>query len=165
MQFSVVVPVYNAEEYLLECIESVISQSFIDFELILVDDGSTDSSSKICDEWAGKDERIKVYHKTNSGQIDTRCFAVKQSRGNFIVFLDADDKISIDTLEIIYNTINLYGCDMVVYDFQKFSYTEDIMPGFNNASSEKMVIDDKKKLFVQMLTGNAYNAVWRKATR
>jgi len=90
-KISVVVPVYNVEKYLRECVDSVIAQTFTDFELILVDDGSPDKSGKICDEYATKDSRVRVFHKTNGGVVDARFFGLRQARGDYVVFLDSDD--------------------------------------------------------------------------
>ena len=98
MYFSIIVPVYNVEKYLRECIDSILCQTFTDFELILVDDGSKDESGKICDEYAEKDNRIKVIHKENGGQSTARNCGVKESSGKYIVFLDSDDFISEDTI-------------------------------------------------------------------
>ena len=91
---SVIVPVYNTEKYLDECIQSILSQTFADFELLLVDDGSTDGSGNICDKYAIQDERIKVFHQENRGVTAARKLGVKYSNGNYICFVDSDDKIS-----------------------------------------------------------------------
>lgn len=86
-QISVIVPVYNGERYLHECIESILNQSFTDFELILVDDGSLDKSGQICDEYAKKDQRIRVIHKNNEGINATRRRGVQESKGGWICFV------------------------------------------------------------------------------
>lgn len=96
--FSVIVPVYNAEKYLCECIESILSQSFTLFELILVNDGSTDSSALICDEYSGADDRVLVLHGENRGVSAARERGYKESVGKYICFVDADDTISSDYL-------------------------------------------------------------------
>lgn len=93
-KISVIVPVYNVEKYLSRCIDSIISQTFSDFELILVDDGSTDSSGKICDEYGKKDGRVKVIHKKNGGQSSARNAGIENSTGEYISFVDSDDWIS-----------------------------------------------------------------------
>lgn len=95
---TIVIPVYNAEKYLGECIDSVLSQSFSDFELILVDDGSKDSSGKICDEYAKKDERIRVIHQPNGGVTSARKAGVEAALAKWIMFVDADDKVTTDGL-------------------------------------------------------------------
>lgn len=88
---SVIVPVYNTEKYLDECIQSVLSQSFINFELLLIDDGSTDNSGAICDAYASQDERVRVFHKENSGVSSARNVGLDEAKGEYVIFLDADD--------------------------------------------------------------------------
>lgn len=95
---SVIVPIYNAEEYLLECIDSILQQTFCDFELILVDDGSPDSSGSICDEYAQKDNRIQVIHQSNGGVTSARAAGVSASQAEWITFVDADDTLPSDAL-------------------------------------------------------------------
>lgn len=90
---SVVVPVYKTEKYLAECIESVLAQTFEDFEMILVDDGSPDNSGKICDDYAARDSRIRVFHKGNGGVTSARRLGVERSRAEWITFVDSDDKL------------------------------------------------------------------------
>ena len=88
---SVVVPVYNVEKYLDRCIKSIINQTYKNLEIILVDDGSVDTSGKICDKYAFKDKRINVIHKENEGLSEARNTGVKLSKGNYITFVDSDD--------------------------------------------------------------------------
>lgn len=96
---SVIIPIYNAEKYLKSCIESVLNQTYDDFELILINDGSTDSSDLICNEYAKKDKRIKYLTKQNTGVGDTRNLGIKEAKGKWICFIDADDEVSINYLE------------------------------------------------------------------
>ena len=112
---SVIVPVYNTEQYLHRCIDSVLAQTYKDFELLLIDDGSTDSSGAICDEYAAKDARVKVFHKENGGVSSARRIGVEQSHGEFIYFVDSDDAILPDTLEMMCNYMT-NGVDVVVFD-------------------------------------------------
>ena len=91
MMVSVIVPVYNVEKYLAECIQGVQAQSFPRWELILVNDGSKDRSGAICDDFAAKDERIRVIHKPNTGVSDTRNVGLENAKGKYVIFLDADD--------------------------------------------------------------------------
>lgn len=114
MLFSIIVPIYKVEKYLPQCIESVLKQDFSDFELILVDDGSPDNSGTICDEYAAKDNRIKVIHKINGGLSDARNAGISIARGNYIWFLDSDDymanSVMFSIAEII---INDHEIDMI----------------------------------------------------
>lgn len=100
-QFSVIVPVYNTEKYLRDCIDSILAQSFTDFELILVDDGSPDSCGKICDDYARKDSRIRVFHKLNGGVSSARNLGLDNAQGEFICFIDSDDTIGPDYLKTL----------------------------------------------------------------
>lgn len=111
---SIIVPVYNAEMYLEECIESVLQQSFLNYEIILVDDGSTDSSGKICDTLIQRDNRIKVFHQENHGVSAARNLALSIVSGNYVIFLDADDYwLSTDCLKILFNEAKLHDADIV----------------------------------------------------
>ena len=96
---SVIVPVYKVEKYIGQCIESILSQTFKDFELILVDDGSPDSSGAICDQYAQKDTRIQVIHKTNGGVSSARNYGIEKSTGTYLCFIDSDDIVSATYLE------------------------------------------------------------------
>ena len=91
MLFSIIIPVYNVEKYLNQCVDSVLVQDFTDYEIILVDDGSTDNSPTICDKYAEKYAQIKVIHKTNGGLSDARNFGIKEAQGDYLIFLDSDD--------------------------------------------------------------------------
>ncbi len=111
---SVIVPVYNVEKYLERCIKSILMQTYRNFELILVDDGSPDNSGKICDEYAIKDNRVKVIHKENTGVSDSRNVGIIQSIGEYITFVDSDDYISENMLQKMYNDLNRNDADMVI---------------------------------------------------
>lgn len=103
---SIIVPVYNVEIFLSKCIESILNQSFGDFELILVNDGSLDNSGKICDEYSLKDSRIKVYHKENGGVSSARNLGINEAKGKWISFVDADDWIEQDYCATLWNKSN-----------------------------------------------------------
>lgn len=120
MFFSIVVPVYNVEKYLRECLDSILNQTFTDFELILVDDGSKDSSPLICDEYAQKDERIKVIHEQNGGQAEARNIGTKTANGKYIVYIDSDDYIIENTfLEDLYEAAKT-ETDIICYKYRKY---------------------------------------------
>lgn len=118
-RFSVVVPVYNAEKYLEKCITSVLTQSFDDIELILVDDGSPDGSGRICDSFAATDNRVKVIHQQNQGHITARMNGVKASTGEYILFLDSDDWFLPDAMQTANCAIERYGCDMLLFRLER----------------------------------------------
>ncbi len=114
-RFSIVVPVYNAEKYLDECVNSVLSQSVTDFELILVNDGSTDNSGTLCDGFALRDKRVKVIHQQNSGPIPTRFNGVKNAVGDYILSLDSDDYWFDGLLERVRDAIDRFGSDILIF--------------------------------------------------
>ena len=116
---SIIVPVYNAEKVIRRCIESVLKQDYTCFELILVNDGSTDNSGKICDEYGAKDSRIRVIHKNNTGVSDTRNLAMASAKGEFLQFLDSDDWITPDATRLLVTTAQENQCDMVIADFYR----------------------------------------------
>ncbi len=102
---SIIVPVYNVEKYLHKCIDSIIGQTYKNLEILLIDDGSTDRSGIICDDYSAKDSRIKVIHKENGGQASARNLALTIAKGEYIGFVDSDDWIEPDMYEILYNAI------------------------------------------------------------
>ncbi len=118
MFFSVIVPVYKVEDYLENCIKSVLSQSFSDFELILVDDGSPDNCPGICDSYRKKDSRIKVLHKENGGLASARRAGIKIAEGEYVFNLDSDDLIEKDTLECAYKIIKDTNCEIVSFSYR-----------------------------------------------
>lgn len=109
---SVIVPIYNAEEYLSRCLDSICNQSFKDLEIILIDDGSTDSSLSICNDYMKKDSRIKVFSQKNSGVSSTRNVGIKQANGEYITFVDSDDFIENDMYECLLRNIKSNDYDV-----------------------------------------------------
>lgn len=152
-EISIIVPVYNVEKYLKRCIDSILNQSFTDFELILVDDGSTDNSGKIIDEYAIKDERIKVIHKENGGQGSARNRGLDIAKGNYIGFIDSDDWIHKDMYKILYENIIKYNMDISQIDHkptssyindediinEKVHIVDNILEEFGNCTSFELL--------------------------
>ena len=114
---SIIVPVYDIEEYLVECIESILAQTWKHFEIILVDDGSTDSSGKMCDEYAEKYNCIFVIHKKNGGLSSARNAGIDVARGNYLAFIDSDDVVHPDYLRELVNIVEKENADLVACDF------------------------------------------------
>ena len=113
---SVIIPIYKVEEFIHECVESVLSQTYKDFEILLVDDGSTDSCGEICDDFSKSDNRIKVIHKQNGGLSDARNVGLSLARAEYIYFLDSDDWIENNLLECVLEKMEK-GYDMVVFNY------------------------------------------------
>lgn len=118
MFFSVIVPVYKVQEYLVNCIESVLNQTFQDFELILVDDGSPDRCPEICDAYKERDARIKVVHKPNGGLASARRAGIIVAEGEYVYNLDSDDLIEVDTLESAHKIIEETDCEIVSFAYR-----------------------------------------------
>lgn len=116
-KISIIVPVYNIEEYIERCVNSIINQTYKNLEIILVDDGSNDNSSRICDYYKAQDDRIKVYHKKNGGLSDARNFGLKMITTNLVCFIDGDDYIETEYIEILYRNLKKYQADISVCGF------------------------------------------------
>lgn len=118
MKISVIVPVYNTEKYLHKCVDSILAQTFTDFELLLIDDGSTDNSGKICNEYAAKDNRVKVFHKENGGVSRARNLGIDNARGEYLSFIDSDDYIRPDMYAELVAVADKYNVDLAVSDIE-----------------------------------------------
>ena len=140
---SIIVPVYNAEKYLQECVESVLCQTLSDIELILVDDGSTDSSPALCDQYAVQDYRVKVIHKPNGRAASARNAGLRAASGEYVAFVDADDWISPDMYEKMLQTnADVTLCDYVRFQGEKqFPFTQpNVAAGFYNKAQIREII-------------------------
>lgn len=162
---SIIVPVYNAEKHLRRCIDSILAQTFQDFELILVDDGSTDGSPKICDDYAKRDSRIKVFHKENGGVSAARNIGLEKANGHWIMFVDSDDTIPKDALERLYREGHAKDVDLVMAGYKKID-----QEGTLSFSNEKhlRVLSTKSDLLLQMFCPTEYpywGYVWSKLFR
>lgn len=138
---SVIVPVYKAESYLHKCIDSILQQSFRDFELILVDDGSPDASGRICDEYAKIDQRVSVVHKSNGGVSSARQKGLNMAKGDYVIFVDSDDWVEPDYLSELYNKALRESADMVICDFYEIEQGEKnrVDCSFEFVSSDELV--------------------------
>lgn len=158
---SIIVPFYNAQKTIGRCIDSILNQTFKEFELILLDDGSTDDSGQICDEYAEKDARIRVVHKENSGVSDTRNQGIAMAKGEYLQFLDGDDWISPDATGLFVRTITEYQCDMVIADFYRV-IGERVSP---KGAIEEAGLMDKISYATNMMENPAdfyYGVLWNK---
>ena len=118
MKISVIIPVYNVSDYLKRCISSIINQTYKDLEIIIIDDGSTDESSKICDEFANSDSRVVVFHLKNNGAAAARNYGIKKATGEYLFFVDGDDFIENDTIESLLNVGD--GKDIIYCDYYRY---------------------------------------------
>lgn len=170
---SVVIPVYNVEKYLHECIESVLSQNYDNYEIILVNDGSTDNSGKICDAYATKDKRITVIHKKNAGLVKARLTGVENAKGQYIVSLDSDDVLYDGLLSHLGEIIEEHEPQIICYELQEFGiedakkrvnkYTEGLYSGVSFQNILKTYLCNENEAFFTagMIYGIVTKAVQR----
>ena len=143
---SIIVPVYNVENVLHYCIESILNQTYRDFELLLVDDGSTDGSGKICDDYAVKDTRIHVIHKENGGVSSARNYGIENANGEYICFIDSDDYVNAEYLESLIQTKNKYpGCDNIWCCFTTVDSYGGNSKNCNCINSEKKFVEFNRR--------------------
>lgn len=150
-KISVIVPIYNVEKYLKRCVESILKQTYQNIEVILVDDGSSDGSGKICDQFAERDDRIKVIHKKNGGMSDARNAGLDMATGEYIAFVDSDDWISSVMFERLYAALKKHGTELVVcepiYAYETY-IDEQQLSGksfeLNKREAMELLIEDRK---------------------
>ena len=165
---SVIVPIYNVENYLRPCVDSILNSTYRDIELILVDDGSTDASPSICDQYAGIDSRVRVIHKVNQGVSEARNTGLDAAEGDFIMFVDGDDVIHPNMIQVLYQAINDgdYDFSMVkgkpVLDSEYEDYLTDPHAGMTSARTVLNQDDMVKGLFGPSGKDFQYIVVWNK---
>lgn len=158
---SIIIPVYNAQKTIGRGIDSVLNQTYRDYELILLDDGSTDGSGQICDDYAKGDKRIRVLHKENTGVSDTRNQGIAMAQGEYLQFLDSDDWLTPDSTELLVRTVTDHPCDMVIADFYRVVGERVSQKG--NIEKEGMI--DRAEYAVNMMRKPAdfyYGVLWNK---
>ena len=147
---SVIIPVYNVEKYLRKCVDSVLSQTYKNLEIFLVDDGSPDNCGKICDEYAKKDKRIKVIHQQNCGLSSARNAALDVCTGEYITFIDSDDWVEPTYVEELYNAIKKYNCDVSVCGHNHINNDEKVTQKICYESFDEIYRDDICNLFFRL---------------
>lgn len=163
MLISVIIPIYNVEKYLEQCLESIINQTYKFLEIILVDDGSTDSGGKICDEYAKYDARISVIHKANGGLSDARNIGLENAHGDYIGFVDSDDYINADMYEKLAEACTTYNADITIcgrrcFDSKGGSYQSFVL-------ETPLIMDSKEAIIRLLLNDSLDSAAWDKLYR
>lgn len=156
---SIIIPVYKVEIYLEKCIQSVINQTYENLQIILVDDGSPDNCGKICDEYAQKDHRIEVIHKSNGGLSDARNKGLEIAKGEYIGFIDSDDYIESDMYEVLYNLLKQYNADVSICNFYTVSQGKISIKNADNGINEYNRIEILKEI---LLDKNIQSYAWNK---
>ena len=146
---SIIIPMYNVEQYFPRCIESVINQTYKKLEIILVDDGSTDLSGTLADQYAEQDQRIKVVHQPNGGNAVARNTGLKQVTGNWILFVDSDDYVEPNYVELLYNTAIKYDADLSLCNLQVYEWNHPQKITGKNKATVKSTAEALSSLFYQ----------------
>ena len=165
---SIIIPVYNIEKYIEECVNSVLVQSYKNFEVILVDDGSKDRSSIICDDLANLDNRIKVIHKKNGGLSSARNAGIKASKGDYIAFIDGDDYWDDrDFLKDVVKCLDESKADFISFGLKKYYENEDFIQDTKYIFDRNLVdINNKKKTLDYLISNNLYiSSAWSKIVK
>ena len=164
---SIIIPVYRAETFFDDCVSSILAQSYGDFELILVDDGSPDRCPELCDKWAATDRRIKVIHKPNGGVSPARNSGLDIASGEYICFVDSDDTLPVNGLQILMTSIEQSNVDVVFGTFQ-FQYGDKLLPHASRLPEGKYLFKDVLKDFIDdgtlsgFLLGSACAALYKR---
>ncbi len=163
-EVSIIVPVHNVRATLPRCINSIIHQEYTDFELLLIDDGSTDDSGAVCDAFAAQDERIIVIHKENSGVSDTRNLAISKARGTYLQFVDSDDWITPDATKRFVKTAEENHCDLVIADFYRV-IGERLSPKGNIDETKPFSREQYAAYMMENPADFYYGVLWNKLFR
>ena len=166
---SIIVPVYNVEKYLSQCVESILAQTFTDYEVILIDDGSLDNSGSICDFYADRDPRIKVLHQKNGGVCKARNAGLDIAKGEYIAFCDSDDYCTPVWLERLIHTAQSENAELVVSGFHAVDENAQVLWTFQNETGTWDTETDEKKIdyiFDKLLYGdNCWNLCLKTDTK
>lgn len=159
-KISVIVPVYKAEQYIHRCVDSLLAQTFQDFEVLLVDDGSPDRSGEICDEYAKKDSRVRVFHKENGGVSSARQCGMDNVRGEYMIHADPDDWVEPEMLEEMYGRMEKDNLDILIADY--ISYVQNNMRKYMCQKPEKCTGED---VLEEIIKGRLLGVLWNKMIR
>lgn len=163
-KISVIVPVYNTEKYLRECVDSILAQTFTDFELLLIDDGSTDNSGIICDDYAAKDSRVRVFHKSNGGVSSARNLGLDNAQGEWIVFVDSDDILPIESLSIRFEVVSKDNTDLAIFRATFFGNINfSVGPSTNKSYSDLVLFRTDLPNYYSYI-GTLWDKIYRKNT-
>lgn len=155
---SIIIPVYNAEKYISSCIESVLHQTYNEIEVILIDDGSKDQSASICDDYARKDDRIKVVHKVNGGVSSARNEGIKLAKGKYVCFVDSDDWLEPNGIDLLYSELQRANADLVSASYTFFTKHEKCQ----KSNCERVYENKDIVLNIIEIVKNSHGSVWGK---
>lgn len=162
MKYSLIFPIYNAEEFLKKSFDTIINQNYDNYEVIMINDGSTDSSGVICDEYSEKYDNFRVFHLENGGVSNARNFGLEQAKGEYVWFLDADDYVVGNPLQELEKVLDEYNPELLVFNYQDYIYRKKI---YNDAKLPLIGNFDKngfRKNFAKLFRTNMLYTVWNK---
>lgn len=158
-KISIIVPVYKAEKYIHKCVNSLLAQTFIDYEVLLIDDGSPDKSGVICDEYARVNSRVKVFHKENGGVSSARQYGLEQATGEYVIHADPDDWVDPEMLTCLYNKASATNADMVICDYYINAN------GKSKYCLQSVQSVNPNLVLCGILNGSIYGSCWNKLIR
>ena len=166
MLFSVLIPLYNAEKYIAECIDSVLAQDFDDYEIIIVDDGSTDQGGRIADRYQEMHlQKIRVIHKENTGVLLTRRRLLQEAKGDYILWVDSDDVIKPKLMSDLSVEIEKNDPDMMIYDYEDYENPNMVIHSLSEQDGTIIEEDKKHSVLIKLLLGRDLNELWSKCIR
>ena len=151
-KISIIIPVYNVEKYLRKCVQSILNQTYSNLEILLIDDGSTDESGRICEELNKNDSRIKVLHKKNGGVSSARNLGIKRATGKYLIFIDSDDYLEKNMIEVLYNNLRNNNVDISICEYYMDYGNSEIEKRHDNA--EEFILN--KEDFYKYILDNKY---------
>lgn len=159
IQISIIIAIYNSDKFLSKCIDSIKLQTFTDYEVLLVDDGSTDKSSSICKQYAKADTRFKYFHKQNGGVASAREYGLLHATGKYVIHVDSDDWIDPKMLETLYNEAEKTQVDMLICDY----YYDTVLS--SSVCKQEPGSLDNKSIIIELLNGTLHGSCWNKLVR
>lgn len=165
MRFSICIPAYNVSSYLKQCINSVLAQTYSDYEVIIVDDGSSDTTNEIADCYSNKYANIRVIHQINTGLFHARITAMKASQGDYIIHLDADDWLESEALYKINDEIQNYNADVVLYNNYISKDNQNRKEQISLGSQKKVWMSDTREVIEKFFNTGKIQAIWKKAIK
>lgn len=167
--FSIIVPVFNTEKYLCTCLDSILTQTFTDYEVLLINDGSTDNSASICKQYAERNQKIRVIEQENKGLLQARRTGLRSAQGKYIVHIDSDDSCKSTLLETIYNYIQEHDADMVVFNYDLIDddgkFIKTVKASISDSKLSVFELDNKNVFVKAFVEGHDLNSIWMKCAK
>lgn len=165
MFYSVLIPLYNSEKYIAECLDSVLAQNFDDYEIVIVDDGSTDKSGEIAEKYKKEHKCIRVIHKENEGVLLTRRRLLKEAMGEYILWVDSDDAVKQNWMSDLYREIQINHPDMIISNYEDYDDPDKVIHSLSAPDRTIFEGDKKHDVLIKLLLGKNLNELWSKCIK